>query len=99
MGGDQTRLCHPCVRADDQPCPSSRDAGRAWCDIAHDAGGGTALRGSFNARYRRTGTLWEGRFKAALVDTASYVLACYRYIELNPVRAMMANLTPFALRD
>ena len=47
--------------------------------------------GSFNARYRRTGTLWEGRFKAALVDTARYVLACYRYIELNPVRAIMVE--------
>ena len=45
--------------------------------------------GSFNARYRRTGTLWEGRFKAALVDSERYVLACYRYIELNPVRAAM----------
>jgi putative transposase len=45
--------------------------------------------GSFNARYRRTGTLWEGRFKSALVDSERYVLACYRYIELNPVRAGM----------
>lgn len=45
--------------------------------------------GSFNARYRRTGTLWEGRFKSALVDSEHYVLACYRYIELNPVRAGM----------
>ncbi|MFC0679542.1 transposase [Lysobacter korlensis] len=43
----------------------------------------------FNARYRRTGTLWEGRFKSALVDSDEYVLACYRYIELNPVRAAM----------
>ena len=43
----------------------------------------------FNARYRRTGTLWEGRFKAALVGSARYALACYRYIELNPVRARM----------
>lgn len=43
--------------------------------------------GSFNARYRRTGTLWEGRFKSALVDSEHYALACYRYIELNPVRA------------
>ncbi len=40
--------------------------------------------GTFNARYRRTGTLWEGRYKAALVDSERYVLACYRYIELNP---------------
>ena len=45
--------------------------------------------GSFNARYRRTGTLWEGRFKAALVGPSAYALACYRYIELNPVRASM----------
>jgi putative transposase len=44
---------------------------------------------SFNARYRRTGTLWEGRFKSALVDSEHYVLTCYRYIELNPVRAAM----------
>jgi putative transposase len=43
----------------------------------------------FNARYRRTGTLWEGRFKASLVDTHRYLLTCYRYIELNPVRAAM----------
>ncbi len=45
----------------------------------------------FNARYRRTGTLWEGRFKSALVDSDAYVLACYRYIELNPVRAAMCG--------
>lgn len=44
----------------------------------------------FNARYRRTGTLWEGRFKASLVDTRRYLLTCYRYIELNPMRAAMA---------
>lgn len=47
--------------------------------------------GCFNARYRRTGTLWEGRFKAALVDSDSYLLTCYRYIELNPVRAGMVR--------
>ena len=47
--------------------------------------------GSFNARYRRTGTLWEGRFKAAVVDTDRYLLTCYRYIELNPVRAHMTD--------
>ena len=45
----------------------------------------------FNARYRRTGTLWEGRFKSVPVDTEGYVLACYRYIELNPVRAGMCT--------
>lgn len=45
----------------------------------------------FNRRYARTGTLWEGRFRSCLVDSASYVLACYRYIELNPVRAGMVS--------
>jgi REP-associated tyrosine transposase len=45
--------------------------------------------GCFNARYRRTGTLWEGRYKSALVGTSRYALTCYRYIELNPVRARM----------
>jgi putative transposase len=42
-----------------------------------------------NDRYCRTGTLWEGRYKACLVDSESYLLRCYRYIELNPVRAHM----------
>ena len=43
----------------------------------------------FNKKYRRTGTLWEGRYKASLIDSALYLLTCYRYIELNPVRANM----------
>ena len=43
----------------------------------------------FNARHRRTGTLWEGRYKSCLVGGERYVLACHRYIELNPVRAAM----------
>ena len=45
----------------------------------------------FNRRYRRTGTLWEGRFRSCLVESARYVLACYRYIERNPVRAGMVS--------
>lgn len=40
-----------------------------------------------NHQYRRTGTLWEGRYRASLVQSERYVLTCYRYIELNPVRA------------
>ena len=40
-----------------------------------------------NATYKRTGTLWEGRFKAGVIDDESYLLKVYRYIELNPVRA------------
>lgn len=42
---------------------------------------------AFNARHGRTGTLWEGRYKACLVDSEAYLLRCHRYIELNPVRA------------
>ena len=45
----------------------------------------------FNRRYGRSGTLWEGRFRSCLAESARYVLACYRYIELNPVRAGMAS--------
>lgn len=41
----------------------------------------------FNRRYHRTGTLWEGRFRSALVEKRSYFLRCSRYIDLNPVHA------------
>lgn len=44
-----------------------------------------------NERYRRTGTLWEGRYRSTIVDSESYLLACSRYIELNPVRAGMVE--------
>lgn len=44
-----------------------------------------------NDGYQRSGTLWEGRYKSALIDTDHYLLACYRYIELNPVRANMVT--------
>ncbi|MDZ7923652.1 MAG: transposase [Marinagarivorans sp.] len=43
----------------------------------------------FNFTYQRTGTLFEGRYKATLIDSEHYLLSCYRYIELNPVRATM----------
>jgi putative transposase len=42
-----------------------------------------------NTRYERTGTLWEGRYRASPVQTDGYFLACQRYIELNPVRSGM----------
>ena len=45
----------------------------------------------FNARHRRTGTLWEGRYKARLVDSENYVLHCHHYIELTPVRVLMTD--------
>ena len=43
----------------------------------------------FNYTYRRTGTLWEGRFKSCVVSAEEYFLQCQRYIEMNPVRAGM----------
>ncbi len=45
----------------------------------------------FNTRHDRTGTLWEGRFKSSLIDSEQYLLACYRYIEMNPVRSGMVS--------
>lgn len=44
-----------------------------------------------NYQYGTSGSLWEGRYKASLVQEESYLLACMRYIELNPVRANMVN--------
>ena len=44
---------------------------------------------TFSAHHRRSGTLWEGRFKSCLVDSERYLMTCIRYIELNPVRAAM----------
>ena len=40
-----------------------------------------------NRVYKRSGTLWEGRFRCSLIDKEQYFLACLRYIEMNPVRA------------
>ena len=45
----------------------------------------------FNHKYGKSGSLWEGRFKAASIDSENYLMACYRYIELNPVRALMVT--------
>lgn len=45
----------------------------------------------FNHTHGRSGTLWEGRYKASLIDSETYALTCYRYIELNPVRAAMVG--------
>lgn len=45
----------------------------------------------FNRRHQRTGTLWDGRYWANIVDTDRYLVACYRYIELNPVRASLVR--------
>jgi putative transposase len=44
-----------------------------------------------NYTYGSSGSIWEGRYKASLIDDEQYLLTCMRYIELNPVRANMTN--------
>ena len=46
----------------------------------------------FNRAHQRSGTLWEGRYRATVVDSERYLLTCMRYIELNPVRAGIERL-------
>lgn len=61
-----------------------REAGNASMLMKHL---GQRYAQYINKTYRRSGTLWEGRFRSCLTRDDAYVLACYRYIELNPVRA------------
>lgn len=50
----------------------------------------------FNVLHKRTGTLWEGRFKSCLVDSDSYLFSLHKYIEMNPVMAnMVANAADY----
>lgn len=44
-----------------------------------------------NRLRRRTGTSWEGRFKCSPIESDAYLLACARYIDLNPVRARIVE--------
>jgi len=45
----------------------------------------------FNLRHKRSGTLWEGRYRSNLIESERYLLACMVYIDLNPVRAGMVG--------
>jgi putative transposase len=45
----------------------------------------------FNDGQKRSGTLWEGRYRSTLIQTERYLLACMVYIDLNPVRAGMVG--------
>lgn len=61
-------------------------------------GAGSLMKGlgpryvqNINRTYQRTGTLWEGRYLSCIVQHESYLMACYRYIEMNPVRAGMVD--------
>jgi putative transposase len=51
----------------------------------------------FNHRHARTGTLWEGRYRSAVIEAERYLLACLRYMDLNPVRAGLVD-SPAAWR-
>lgn len=44
-----------------------------------------------NRTYKRSGTLWKGRFRSSIVQVETFLLRCHRYIELNPVRAGMVE--------
>jgi putative transposase len=72
-----------------QPGEAIADLGRL---MKHLAGRQTRF---VNRQAARTGTLWEGRYKSSPIETDAYLLACCRYVELNPVRARMAE-TPAA---
>ena len=61
-------------------------------DLLHVITQGRRYAQYFNRIYHRSGSLWEGRYKSSLVDTEHYLLSCYRYIELNPVRAGISRL-------
>jgi putative transposase len=45
----------------------------------------------FNTRYQRTGALWENRFHSSIIESEHHLLACHRYVDLNPVRAQMVQ--------
>ena len=44
-----------------------------------------------NKAEKRTGSLWKSRYKSSPISTNDYLLACCRYVELNPVRAGMVS--------
>ena len=79
------RLC-----TDVEPCAFVGDAGLRRSRLAHDADTWPFVCQRLQrASPPYPGTLWEGRYKSCLVGGERYVLACHRYIELNPVRAAM----------
>lgn len=87
-GASSQHLPAAYLRADDQLCASAVDTDVGIRRLASDAGRGTQARALYQSHVlRRSGTLWEGRYKASLIDSEAYLLACMRDIELNPLRA------------
>jgi putative transposase len=52
---------------------------------------GSSYARYMNVTYKRTGSLWEGRHKASVIDSDNYLMVCYSYVELNPVVAKMVD--------
>ena len=77
-------LCSGCLQCE-ASCPRGVEISKVMQSV------GRYYVQYFNYTYQRTGTLWEGRYRATLLDTDQYLLTCYRYIELNPVRAEMVE--------
>ena len=81
----------PCASSG-RPCSNS-----IWLNIAAEAvprliiALGRRYVQYMNTTYRRSGTLWDSRYKSSLIHADTYLLACQRYIELNPVRAAMVD--------
>jgi putative transposase len=71
-----TNHVHLLVTAGDAGAPARMMQGLGRIYVQH-----------FNERYERTGTLWEGRYRSAMIDSETYFLQCSRYVEMNPVRA------------
>ena len=98
IGAATSRCCRrPCVAHGvavhgyvlmTQPRPPGRHAGpsRSRWRWSMQAVGRQYVR-YFNRRHGRTGTLWEGRYRASIIEEDRYLLACLRYVEMNPVRA------------
>lgn len=59
---------------------------RAWQAL------GRRFGNEYNRRHGRTGALWEGRFRATVVDAGAHLLDCCRFVEWAPVRAGLADL-------
>jgi putative transposase len=69
-------------------CDPGEDVRRLALLMKHVAGGQTQY---VNKMENRSGTLWEGRFRSAPVDSEAYLLTCCRYVELNPVQARLVS--------
>lgn len=78
-----------CLGFNDQPCAFTHHTKTQHPYQRTNANYWQAYVRYFNGLYQRTGILWEGRFKSAVIDSEHYLLTCYCYIEQNPLRTDM----------